>query len=452
MRISDIIAAISTPPGISGVALIRMTGEGCIDLADKVFRGKHSLKDLEERKIAHGEIVDPDTGEVVDEVLLWYMKAPRSYTGEDMVEISCHGGRVVPFMVLEALIKAGARLAEPGEFTRRAFLNKKFNLIEAQGLLELINATSRDGAKIAYKKLRGELSKKFEDTRKIFLEVLREFSARIDFPEYVGELSVEKERELLLKLREHLKNILKEGREGRKYVEGIEVAIVGKPNVGKSTLFNAILGKERAIVTPVPGTTRDLVSEEIILEGIPVKIYDTAGWRKVKNIVERIGVERAQETAEKAGLILFVVDGSQEMDEEDRKLYEKISDKSHIIVVNKKDLGIKIDVEELKPQGPKVEVSSLLGEGIDKLKKLIVKELTTGTHPSFDLSRREESLILSSLKEIEEGLSALKRGLPLDIITFHVEEALRKIDELLGIGEIDEAILDEVFSHFCIGK
>jgi tRNA modification GTPase len=453
MRPFDVIAALSTPPGISGVALIRMSGEGVLEIADRVFRGKQKPSETPTHRVLYGYIIDPETGERVDDVLLTVMRRPKSYTGEDVVEISCHGGRVVPSLVLETLIKAGARLAEPGEFTKRAFLNGKMDLLQAQGLMELVMAVSKEGARMARRKLEGETSEYFKKTREIFLTTLREFEARLDFPEDVPELEKNEAMELISALKEHLEELLERGREGRRFLEGVNVVIAGKPNVGKSTLFNTLLGRERAIVTEIPGTTRDTISEEIILGGIPIKLYDTAGWREVKDMIEKMGIEKTEERIGEASLVLFVIDVSGELEREDIELYEKIKG-DKIIVLNKIDLGHRVDLKGINIEGvPIFKVSSLYGTGIDELKKGILSHISSGiSEPDFGISRREEGLLLSSLMEVKEALKKLEEGMPLDIITHHLRESMKRIDEIIGIGDIPEAILNEIFSNFCIGK
>jgi len=454
MSFLDVIAAISTPPGISGVALIRMSGEGALEIADSVFRGRKKPSQTPTHRVLHGYIVDPETEEKIDEVLLTVMRGPKSYTGEDVVEISCHGGRLVPSLVLETLIKAGARMAEPGEFTKRAYLNGKMDLLQAHGLLELVTAVSKEALRIARKKLEGETSKFFVRTKETFLSVLKEFEARLDFPEDVPELEEERARKLILSLKKHLEELLKKGREGRRFIEGVNVVIVGRPNVGKSTLFNALLGKDRAIVTEVPGTTRDTISEEIILGGIPIKLYDTAGWRAVEDLIEKIGVQRTEEKIEEATLVLFVVDVSSKIKREDIELYEKIKG-NRIVVLNKIDLGFSVNLKPLKiDKGvPVFKVSSLYGTGVEELKNGLISFLTTDTTElEFGISRREEGLLLSSLMEVKQALLKLDEGMPLEIITYHLRESIKRIDEILGIGDIPDAILNEIFSTFCIGK
>ena len=447
----DTIAAIATPPGVAAIAVVRVSGEDTLRILRKVFIRKKGKGSLPSHRVILGYIVDPETDSIIDEVLLTFMKSPRSYTGEDMAEISCHGGKLVPKLVLRAVLKAGARLAEPGEFTKRAFLNGKIDLIKARGVLEIIEAETEKAVFLARERLLGHTSEKLTELRENYLNFLKDLEARIDFEEDVPQISEEYIDGKLSQLKENLETLIKTGEANRYYFEGARIAILGKPNVGKSTLFNDLLGQERAIVTEEAGTTRDVISESVIWNGMPLTLYDTAGVREAEGRVESIGIGKALELSKRADLRLLLIDCSTSMTEEDLRLLEKV-EKPRIIVLNKIDLGEKIKPDDIEGETV-VEVSALKGTGISELRQKIMEYLEkpeiSGT---IAFTRREGELLREALKELNEGIERWKEGYPLDILSFHVRKSLEKLELLLGISDIPEETLSRIFSEFCIGK
>ena len=449
------IVAISTPPGIGAIALIRLSGEGVFSIAQKVILAKKPLTAYRPRTVHYAKFIDPETKEEIDDGLFWTFRAPNSYTGENMVELTCHGGRIVSKLVLEAFIKAGASLAEPGEFTKRAFLNGKLDLVRARGVLDIIEAKTRKGVHLARRKLDGLVSKKLERIEDRLLEILKNIEASINFAEDVDEIEIHQIKRELEEVLEEMDRFIEDGKAGRAYLFGAKVAIIGRPNVGKSTLFNALLGKERAIVTEIPGTTRDVISEEIILDGLPVKLLDTAGLRETSDVVEKIGVEFAKKTAEEADLAILVVDATQP-DFDDEEQFLKDFDQPMIIVVNKIDLTDNRlpEIPDFMKKFVVIGVSAKDGTGVAELRQLLADELHTIFNPETGiiLSDIELSKALMLRIEIAEGLDRLNQGLPIDIVSDHLMRATAKLREMLGHGELSDEILNRIFADFCIGK
>ncbi|MGB9823906.1 MAG: tRNA uridine-5-carboxymethylaminomethyl(34) synthesis GTPase MnmE [Candidatus Hydrothermia bacterium] len=449
----DTICAISTPPGIGGVAVIRVSGPDSKLIVSRILSNPSTEK-FQHGKFFHAFIKDPEKNEIVEEAIISYFKSPNSFTGEDVVEISVHGGIFTPKLVLDLLIKNGARLAEPGEFTRRAFLNGKMDLLQVQAMLDLIRAKSELQVKFAMAKLQGELSKKLKNIQKNLFELLREVESRVEFEEDVPELNQYATLRMLNATLQELERLLVEGEKNSLIFDGVKIAIVGKPNVGKSSLFNSLLKIERAIVTPIPGTTRDVLHEELYLEGVPVRIYDTAGLRKSLELVESIGIRKAEEIIESAHIKIFVLDASSPLTQEDLELKEKLQG-NIIYVLNKIDLGMSDSYNELlaSAEYPIIKTSCVTGEGLSELeselKNLVKKLILPGTEIS--LSRRESYILKDVYNELKEALEAFGNK-PLDIIAFHLHNAARKLDEIFGIGDIPERVLNDIFSNFCIGK
>ncbi len=449
----DTICAISTPPGIGGVAIIRVSGPSAKEIVSKILpQEKHSL--LLPSRFFHTYILDPSSGEILEEAIISYYKAPKSFTGEDVVEISVHGGLYSPQLVLDLLIKNGARLAEPGEFTKRAFLNGKMDLIKVQALLDLLKARSEKQVRYAMAKLRGELSKKLQTIADTLFKLLKEVEARVEFEEDVPPLDNAYLIEQLKLLKSNIDKMLEEGSKNALIFEGIKVAIIGRPNVGKSSLFNYLLKMERAIVTPIPGTTRDAISEEIFLEGIPVKLYDTAGLRETSEIIENMGIKKTKEIIEEAHFAIFVIDGSEELSIEDISLWNNLK-KDKIIVINKIDLGNKAKLDQLKDANnfPITKISCKTGEGFEKLERILKEKAKSYILPSseFSLSKRESYLLMAVKQEIEEILNNFGT-ITLDIVSFHLLNASNRINEIFGWGDIPERVLNSIFNEFCIGK
>lgn len=459
MKEGDTIAAIATPWGEGGIAIVRLSGPQAIEIAEKIFKGKRkSLRSMSTYTMAYGYIVDPSTGEEVDEVIVSLMRAPYSYTKEDVVEINCHGGTLVASRVLELVLAAGARLAEPGEFTRRAFLNGRIDLTQAEAVLEIVRAKSEEAIRIANRKLKGEFGKRLSSLRGKLLNLLSWVEASLDFPEEDLPLISSEDIERGIKeVLTAIDKIISSARAGFIYREGVRVVICGKPNVGKSSLLNALLQEARAIVTSIPGTTRDLIEEVLNIKGVPIRLVDTAGIRRAKDEVEMEGVSRSLSQIENADLILLVLDASLPLEEEDISVIGRVKGKRVIVVYNKKDLPQRINPEEVKrffPSSKEVWISALYEDGIDELKEEILKEIQSGMDLSGEVwmtSLRNIELLEKVRFSLRDSLDSLRKGLPYDIVSIGVQEALRSIGAITG-EEWTEELLDIIFSQFCIGK
>lgn len=377
MKEFDTICAIATPIGEGGIAIIRISGEKALNIADEVFiaKNKQSVKSMDTYTMRYGNIIERDSREIIDEVIISYMKGPHSYTGENVVEVNCHGGVVATNRVLNEIVKAGARLAEPGEFTKRAFLNGRIDLSQAEAIMDIITAKTDLSMKSAMMQRNGSLTKEINELRKYLLNVLALIEYAVDFTEddedIVDDHLVNQIKDGINKTIVKINNLLKNADEGKIIRDGLNVVIVGKPNVGKSSLLNALLREKRAIVTDIPGTTRDVIEEYINIEGIPIRITDTAGIRDTEDAVERIGVEKSKEKIEEADLIILILDTSRDIDEEDKRIIEAIEDKNYIVLLNKVDLEKKISENIVNSLRNKIEISAKTGEGIEKLKEEI---------------------------------------------------------------------------------
>jgi len=453
-EVLETIVAVSSPPGIGAIAVVRLSGDRSWEMVKKVF--KTSSK-IEIRKAIHGWIKDPTTNELIDEVVVIFYKAPRSYTGEDMVEIMCHGGPVVTRMLLNIFLKLGARMAEPGEFTKRAFLNGKMDLAKAEAVRDIIEAKTEMSAKLALKNLKGELSSFIDELRKKILDLLAEIEVVLDYPD---ELDFD-EQGIKTKLRGILVEVEKQldlSEHGIALKEGIRMVIVGKPNVGKSTLLNRLLKEDRAIVTEIPGTTRDIIIEDLNIKGVLFKVVDTAGIRKSQDVVEKIGIDKALKEIEKADLILFVLDASTPLDENDEMILSKIKSKRYLVVVNKVDVVEKLDVKKIKNMlGTDKHVcviSALKGEGLSKLEEAILKEVRDTMKKgisSLVLNERQREILIFVRDHLREALNTLEEGYTADTISLDLRKALEHLDRVIG-RDFTEDLLDTIFSNFCVGK
>ncbi len=456
----DTITAISTPLGAAGLGIVRMSGPQAIDIGDKIFRAKNKkkLQQADNYTVHYGYIVDPDTEKKIDEVLVIIMKRPHSFTGEDIVEFDCHGGMVPLKRVLDLLIDNGARMAEPGEFSRRAFLNGKLDLAQAESIIEVINSKTEKGLDIAMNHLTGKLSSKINALKNRVLKLLAHLEAAIDFPEdEIEGFKVSELEKRIQRIRNSIQELLATSREGKIYQEGIKTVIVGKPNVGKSSLLNTLLEEKRAIVTDIPGTTRDVIEEYINLEGIPLKIIDTAGIRETEDMVEKIGVERTRDFLKEADLVLMMLDVSQGITKDDLRVYNLIKGKPVIVVVNKTDLPPALSEEKVKKHFPEhllLWISIKEEKGLENLKEAIVSEVfNTGVESEQVLitrSRHEEAL-KEALKASNRVYNSYKQGLPYDFLTIDLKECFNKLGEITG-ETVDEDIIDRIFSDFCLGK
>ncbi len=446
----DPIVAIATPYGESAVGMIRLSGKGVHEIVKKLFKTKAKF---EERKALYGTLTDLE-GKPVDEGIAIFYKAPKSYTGEDMVEITLHGNPVILEKALKIFIDAGCRLAEPGEFTKRAFLNQKLDLTQAEAVADLISAKTDLAREVALRQLRGELSKIIKPLREKLLELHAYLEADIEFSEEdIPTITKDQVLEVIDEVIAKVKELLKTSTAGRVIREGLKLAIVGKPNVGKSSLFNALLGQERAIVTDIAGTTRDFIEETLNLKGVPVRIVDTAGIRKTDDPVEKIGVQRSKEKIQSADVILFVVDGSGEFTEEDEEVFREVKDKNPLVVINKVDLGVKIPLEIFEGLSI-IKVSARTGYGLKALEEEILKRVGFVSQEGLKIyvSVRHEKL----LKEALEVLERFRERYSVEDISPEIAMLdVREASDLLGeiIGEVTtEEVLGNIFSRFCIGK
>lgn len=454
----DTIAAIATPPGEGGIAIIRVSGSQAIHIVDKIYRGGKKLSTVDSHTIHYGHIVNK-LGEVIDEVMVTVMKSPRTFTREDVVEVNCHGGLVSVQRVLEEVLSAGARLAEPGEFTKRAFLNGRIDLSQAEAVIDLIRAKTDRAMKVAMGQVQGKLSRTIEKIRDELLQLIAHIEVNIDYPEHDVE---EVTRSLIIDkgnwVKEQISRLLQNAQQGKIMREGLSTAIVGRPNVGKSSLLNTLIQESKAIVTDIPGTTRDIIEEYVNVRGIPLRLIDTAGIRNTEDIVERIGVKKSREVLDQADLVLLLLNNAESLTEEDIELLETIRKRKAIIIINKMDLPQKLDVTRLEKLGlgfPIVTMSIKQEKGIESLEEAIAKLFFEGQLQSDDLTYVSNARHIQLLKEaknsIQEANESCDNGLPVDMIAFD----LRRCWELLGeiTGEtVSEDLLDQIFSRFCLGK
>jgi tRNA modification GTPase len=461
MIIDDTIAAISTPVGHGGIGIVRLSGKDAIHIADRIFVSsrKQPLKKTPSRKMSYGHIVN-SKNEIIDEVLVSVMKSPHTYTKEDVVEINSHGGPIPLRRILELVLNSGARLAEPGEFTQRAFFNGRIDLTQAEAVLDIINALTEQGQKAALEQLSGGLSKKLESIRQELIKLTAFIEAYIDFPdEDISPPSLKNMRKSVSGVQHSLKELIHSSQYGMILRDGLKTAIVGRPNVGKSSLLNALLDHDRAIVTEIPGTTRDVIEDYLNIQGIPVKIMDTAGIREVKNIAEKEGVKRSLRAMKDADLVLIVLDGSIKLNDTDRELMDKSGLLSHeqplsnntILVINKSDLPQKIS---LKKYSSSVQVSALRRSGINILKKMIAEKAVNGgpvCRTGIVTNIRHVQALKKTLGSVDSFVNGVEGNLSPELLAVELRDALDAIGEIIGITTPEE-ILNTIFKNFCIGK
>lgn len=453
----DTIAAISTPRGEGGIGIVRISGNNALDILEKIFKPKSgkAIKGLRNYSINYGHIFDGKT--LVDEVLVSIMKAPNTYTREDIVEINCHGGFVITEKVLEVVLKNGARIAEIGEFTRRAFLNGRIDLTQAEAVIDLIHGKTEKSVSLSLNQLRGDLKEQIEHLKKLVLNVAAHINVVLDYPEEgiddpLPEHLVENLQEVL----DTTDRLIRSYDKGKMIKEGIKTAIVGKPNVGKSSILNSVLKEERAIVTHVAGTTRDVIEEVVNLKGIPLILVDTAGIRKTDDLVENIGVEKSKKLIESADLILFVVDGSRPLDEEDMKIHEAIKAEKVIGILNKIDIKEDIDLSPLTKISKWLEISAIKNQGIDEMEEeiyrhIIDENIEDSSQKITITNVRHKSALEKTKQSIENIFETIESGLPMDLMAVDIKGALDSLSEVTG--EISsEDLLDHIFSNFCVGK
>lgn len=452
--LDDTIAAISTPIGQGGIGIVRMSGDEVLSIATRIFAPQHPWQGEPESHYLHyGRIVEPETGRVVDEVLLSYMRAPRTYTRQDIVEINGHGGIVPLREILSLCLDAGARMAREGEFTLRAFLNGRIDLTQAEAVSDIIRARTEASLRVAVNQLSGSLANQVQDIRENLLHTLAYLEATIDFPEEdIPERDVEGPLEEAAR---DIQALLKEADRGIIYRQGIHAAIVGRPNVGKSSLLNTLLRTERAIVTPIPGTTRDTLEETVDLDGIPVVLVDTAGIDETNNVIEKRGIERSRAAVQQADVVLLVVDSSAHVTEADRQVAALCVDKPTIVVVNKDDLPTVCHYEDILPDAPHIAVSALRGTGIGELEDVMEDVILSGCVLTSDTpiasNPRHRALFRRALESVTHAQGALQQGLPADFLTIDVSEAVDALGRVTG-ETASEELLENIFSDFCIGK
>lgn len=459
MMMNDTIAAISTPAGEGGIAVIRISGPDSIASADRIFSFKGKLADTATHTVHYGHIVNPGSGERVEEVLVTVMKGPRSFTTEDVVEISCHGGIISVKKVLELVLDQGVRLAEPGEFTKRAYLNGRIDLTQAEAVIDLIRAKSDRAFKVALKQVEGALSKQVKQLRHQLVELMAHIEVNIDYPEHdVEELTSAYIKEKCEDALSELERLLRTAEQGKILREGIVTAIVGRPNVGKSSLLNALAQDNKAIVTDIPGTTRDVIEEYVNLNGIPLKLLDTAGLRETEDIVERIGVERSKAALGDADLILMVINQSEPLHEEELRLMDEVGGRNSLVVLNKSDLPTRADLGEVRDRFPEdriVTMSVKENEGLDRLGQAIGEMFFGGQLESGDMTYvsnvRHIHLLKKAMGSLEEAKNAADMRVPIDMIQIDVRSAWESLGELVG-DSVGESLIDQIFSQFCLGK
>lgn len=459
MKEFDTIAAISTSLGEGGIAIVRVSGSSALKIVNCIFMGKNNkgLDNIKTYTMRYGYIIERETNEILDEVIVSYMKGPRSFTAEDVVEINCHGGVTATNKILMEVIKAGARIAEPGEFTKRAFLNGRIDLSEAEAVIDIIRAKTDLSMKSAVMQSQGKVSIEIKNLREKLLEVIAHIEATVDYPEEDLEQATSHNVSNKLKqIIEALEKILKNAEQGKIIRDGLNTVIVGKPNVGKSSLLNALLSENRAIVTDIPGTTRDVIEEFISIEGIPIKIVDTAGIRKSNDVVEKIGVEKSIEKINEADLVILMLDLSREIDEEDQEIINYIKNKKSIIILNKKDLKQKLNLDKISgfQSDYIIKTSAFSGEGIENLKQGIKDLFFNGKIESKDIlitNARHKEAIIKAKESCISALEALRNTDAIDLASIDIRNAWLNLGEITG-DTLEENIIDKIFSKFCLGK
>ncbi len=447
----DTIVGISTAMGKGAISIVRLSGLDAIKIVNKVFKGKNLLK-VKSHTIHYGHIYNKE--ELLDEVLVSVFRTPKTYTAEDVVEINCHGGSYVTNQILKLMLEEGARLAEPGEFTKRAFLNGRIDLTKAESVMDVIDAESKNALKLANKGLRGDIAELISKKQQELLDIIAIIAVNIDYPEYddVEEMTNNKVLPKIKTLIFDLEDILKKSNTAEKIKKGINTVIVGQPNVGKSSLLNALLRENKAIVTSVAGTTRDVIEGRLNLENITLNLIDTAGIRETEDEVEKIGVDRSKEWLEKAELVLFLIDGSRDINEEDILLYEKIRKQEHLVIINKQDLELKANVDFI--ENP-IYISTKDLESIDKLEKAIISKVLDDNINLDDLTyvsnARQINKLNDAIKALYQAVQAINEGIYIDFIDIYLQDAWNNLGDILGNVK-DGSLLDELFSKFCLGK
>ena len=449
---NDTIAAISTALGVGAISIIRVSGPDSIKIVNKIFKGKDLTK-VDTHTIHYGHIVDND--EIIDEVLVSVMNSPRTFTTEDIVEINSHGGISTTNKVLELVLNSGARLAEPGEFTKRAFLNGRIDLVEADGIMNIIASKTDKARRQSINQLSGKVSNRIKSLRDKLVAIIANIEVNIDYPEYddIEEVTTDKIKPTLVEFKRELEKIIEKSVEGKIINQGINVGIFGRPNVGKSSLLNALLEEEKAIVTDIEGTTRDIVEGTINLNGVILNIIDTAGIRETDNVVEKIGVEKSKNIMDSCDLSILILNNNEPLTEEDINLLNTLKNKKHIILINKIDLENKLDVSQLT--NDYLKISIVQDKGLEELKQKIIELFNLGELETEDLTylsdARSISLLKQSLAYIEEGILSIDNEEPIEMAEMSIKAAWATLGEIIG-ETYKEELLDELFSRFCLGK
>lgn len=455
----DTIAAVATPMGEGGVAIIRVSGPEAIEVVDKIYRGKKTLSTVDSHTINYGHLRNPQTGDLVEEVLVSVMRAPRTFTREDVVEVNCHGGIVSVERVLELILENGARLAEPGEFTKRAFLNGRVDLSQAEAVIDLIRAKTDRAMKVALNQVEGKLSRLIRSLRQNLIEAMAHIEVTLDYPEHdVEDVTQKLLRDKCLEVKAEIGRLLQTARQGKILREGLSTAIIGRPNVGKSSLLNSLVQEEKAIVTDVAGTTRDVIEEFVNVRGVPLRLIDTAGIRETEDIVEKIGVEKSRQLLQKADLVLLVLNYNEQLTEDDYRIFEAAKGFEVILIINKFDLPQRIDLEEVKrhfPNHPLIMTSAKEETGIDLLEKAIADLFFSGRVQQDDLTyvsnARHIQLLRQAEQAIDDAVNGIEDRMPVDMVQIDIKKAWELLGEVIG-ESVGEDLIDQIFSQFCLGK
>ena len=456
----DTITSISTPMGEGAIGIVRLSGPQAIEIGDILYKGKKKLSEVETHTINYGHIIDPETDETVEEVMVSVLRAPKTFTREDIIEINCHGGILTINRILELTMTYGARMAEPGEYTKRAFLNGRIDLSQAEAVMDFIRSKTDRASKVAMNQIEGRLSGLIKKQRQSILEILAQVEVNIDYPEYddVEDATTDFLLEQSKRIKEEINRLLETGAQGKIMREGLSTVIVGRPNVGKSSMLNNLIQDNKAIVTEVAGTTRDVLEEYVNVRGVPLRLVDTAGIRDTEDIVEKIGVERSRKALSEADLILFVLNNNEPLTEDDQTLFEVIKNEDVIVIINKTDLEQRLDVSELREMisdMPLIQTSMLKQEGIDEL-EIQIKDLFFGGEVqnqdmTYVSNSRHISLLKQARQSIQDAIDAAESGIPMDMVQIDLTRTWEILGEIIGESASDE-LIDQLFSQFCLGK
>ncbi|KAB2251107.1 tRNA uridine-5-carboxymethylaminomethyl(34) synthesis GTPase MnmE [Staphylococcus epidermidis] len=456
----DTITSISTPMGEGAIGIVRLSGPQAIEIGDILYKGKKKLSEVETHTINYGHIIDPETNETVEEIMVSVLRAPKTFTREDIIEINCHGGILTINRILELTMTYGARMAEPGEYTKRAFLNGRIDLSQAEAVMDFIRSKTDRASKVAMNQIEGRLSDLIKKQRQSILEILAQVEVNIDYPEYddVEDATTDFLLEQSKRIKEEINQLLETGAQGKIMREGLSTVIVGRPNVGKSSMLNNLIQDNKAIVTEVAGTTRDVLEEYVNVRGVPLRLVDTAGIRDTEDIVEKIGVERSRKALSEADLILFVLNNNEPLTEDDQTLFEVIKNEDVIVIINKTDLEQRLDVSELREMigdMPLIQTSMLKQEGIDEL-EIQIKDLFFGGEVqnqdmTYVSNSRHISLLKQARQSIQDAIDAAESGIPMDMVQIDLTRTWEILGEIIGESASDE-LIDQLFSQFCLGK